>query len=316
MIGNGGIAGLGVGGWLWMAAVLASSGAEVPGCSGSVGPADAPSPRALEIAINHDRIAAGLAPVRLRAELCRVASARAGRIAVKGTLEEDETAIADVSHGLYAEHYRAQRWNERPVLRRGSATRVLAAWWQSDPAGYRAAVFGDVADLGVGRATLDATPLTVLLFAAPRHAAFLREAAALGTIDQLRAELVTAANAERARAGLPPLARAPALDAAAQAYAEDLVRRNYYDHVSLDGETVMQRLARAGFAARAAAENLARGPFSASEAVTRWMGSSGHRANLLSTRVDRIGAGVVLDEREDKEQFTFVLDFAAGDSVP
>jgi uncharacterized protein YkwD len=90
------------------------------------------------------------------------------------------------------------------------------------------------------------------------------------------------------------------------------VRRDYYDHTTLEGVGVLERLIAAGFHPRVAAENLARGPFSPQDAVERWMLSSGHRANLLSPRVDHVGAGVVLDERPEKEQFTFVLDFAAG----
>ncbi len=106
--------------------------------------------------------------------------------------------------------------------------------------------------------------------------------------------------------------RLPAIDVAAQRHAEDLVARGYYDHRSPEGAGVLERLEASGFHARIAAENLARGPFSPPDAVARWMLSSGHRANLLSPRVDRIGAGVVLDERPEKEEFTFVLDFAAG----
>ena len=117
----------------------------------------------------------------------------------------------------------------------------------------------------------------------------------MGTLAELADALVAAANAERARAGLPALLRLPELDHAAQLHAEDLVRRSYYDHVTPEGAGVLERLDASGYPARTAAENLARGPFSPADAVARWMLSSGHRANLLSTRIDRIGAGVVLD---------------------
>lgn len=291
--------------WLLIAAVAASL--PVPAGCRSLAESSAFD---LAREINRDRLAAGLAPVALRQELCVVAAERAAGLARAGSMDSDAGAIAWVSQRLFALGYRAQRWSEQPVLRRGAADKVLGAWRQRDTASYRAAIFGDVADLGVGAAELDGAPLTLLLFALPRHAAFLREAAAMGSAGDLRDQLVAAANAERRRVGLEPLVRTPVLDRAAQAHAEDLVRRGYYDHQTPEGVGVLSRLERTGFHARLASENLARGPFSPADAVARWLMSSGHRANLLSSRTDRVGAGVALDEAA--EAFTFVLDFAAG----
>jgi uncharacterized protein YkwD len=302
--------------WWWLAAALVSTpptcGTGTDACCPAHPTADA-TPLAVLVAVNRERLRAGEEPMRLDPALCTVAAARAAALAAAGSLDVDERAIAEVSRRLYAAGYRAQRWSEQPVVRRGGAPAVLDAWRRLDPERYREAIDGDFSDLGVGQATLDGMPLTLILLGLPRHTAFLREAHALGTIEELRAALIVAANAERQRAGLAPLAREARLDEAAQAHASDLVARDYYEHTTLEGAGVLERLAKAGFRARVAAENLARGPFSPADAVARWMLSSGHRANLLSPRFDRVGAGIVLDERPAKEQFTFVLDFAAGD---
>lgn len=299
---------------LWLAAVLVSfppQGGPAEGACAAPAGAEA-SPRALLVALNHERLRTGLEPLRLEPALCSTAAERVASLVARGSLDADEAAIAEVSRRLFALRYRAQRWSEQPVLRRGGARAVLEAWRRLDPERYAVALAADVSDFGSATATFEGTPLTLLLFALPRHAAFLREARALGTIPELREALVAAANAERVRAGLAPLVRLPEIDLAAQRHAEDLVARGYYDHVTPEGAGVLERLEASGYRARTAAENLARGPFSPADAVARWMLSSGHRANLLSPRVDRIGAGVVLDERPEREEFTFVLDFAAG----
>lgn len=292
--------------WLWVAAALASPPAP---CGAAV--VEAPA-QALLVAINHERLRAGRATLRLDAALCAVAAERIQTLLGRRSLDADEAAIAEVSRRLFAHHYRAERWSEQPVLRRGGALAVLEGWRRLDPERAARTLAADVADFGAASASFEGLPLTLLLFALPRHEAFLREARAMGSLAALRTALVAAANAERRRAGLAPLSRREELDAAAQAHALDLVARDYYDHTTPEGAGVLERLRREGFRARLAAENLARGPFSPADAVARWMLSSGHRANLLSPRVDLVGAGVVLDDRPEKEQFTFVLDFAAA----
>ena len=318
---------------LWLAAVLVSlpaegaanaasaEGAAATACAAS--DAVEASPRALLVALNYERLRAGLPTLRLEPALCTAAAERAATLVRSGSLDADASAIAEVSRRLFALRYRAERWSEQPVLRRGGARAVLDAWRRLDPERFRAALAADVSDFGAASATFrlrspagerfEDLPLTLLMFALPRHTAFLRQARALGTPAELCQGLVAAANAERARAGLPALARLPELDRAAQLHAEDLVGRGYYDHRTPEGTGVLERLEASGYRARVAAENLARGPFSPADAVLRWMLSSGHRANLLSPRFDRIGAGVVLDDRPEKEEFTFVLDFAAGE---
>jgi len=266
------------------------------------------------VTINRERAAQALAPLRLGGALCAVAAERARELAASGDLEPSLPAITETARGLSRRGYRAYGFHEQPILRRGDAGAILAAWRERDPAGFRDAVLGDVTDLGVGRAELEGTPLWVLLLALPSHTVFLRQAAALGDAAGLRAAVLAAINRERERAGVPPLRPHPALERAAQAHAEDLERRSYYDHHSPEGTTPRSRLLAQGYDARLAAENLAKGFFSADEVVARWMLSSGHRANILNPQLVDLGVGWALDA--DAETALWVADFAAGGPPP
>jgi uncharacterized protein YkwD len=105
-------------------------------------------------------------------------------------------------------------------------------------------------------------------------------------------ELGGLVNAERTARGLAPLQPASTLHAAAQAHADDMVANGYFSHAAPDGSTPLMRMRRAGFYACYAAENIAQGQLSASATVRSWMGSEGHRKNVLSPSPQTYGAGV------------------------
>ena len=81
-------------------------------------------------------------------------------------------------------------------------------------------------------------------------------------------------NAARARAGLPPLAVDPQLMQSARSHARRMAGSRSLTHGS--GVT----------------ENIGMGQSSASEVVDDWMGSSGHRANILGSGHTRVGVAV------------------------
>ncbi|MEV5875227.1 CAP domain-containing protein [Streptomyces sp. NPDC052101] len=105
------------------------------------------------------------------------------------------------------------------------------------------------------------------------------------------AEVVALTNAERGRAGLPPLAVDPLLTVAAQAHCADMVARDFYDHTCPDGSQPWDRAAAAGSRLRAIGENIACGQRSPAEVVDGWMNSPGHRANILKRDFGHIGVG-------------------------
>ncbi|WP_239332972.1 CAP domain-containing protein [Frankia sp. CiP3] len=105
------------------------------------------------------------------------------------------------------------------------------------------------------------------------------------------AEVVVLVNAERARTGAGPLASEPRLALAAQRHSEDMAANSYMDHVSLDGRTMSDRAAAAGYRYRMLGENVAAGQPGPAEVMAGWMNSPGHRKNILTGDFTQIGVG-------------------------
>lgn len=106
-----------------------------------------------------------------------------------------------------------------------------------------------------------------------------------------RDSILSLTNAARAEEGMAPLTADAALDAVAQAHAEDMVARGYFSHTSPDGDAPWDRVQRAGLGYTFIGENIAINA-SAGAAVDAWMNSAGHRANILREGFGHIGIGV------------------------
>ena len=107
-------------------------------------------------------------------------------------------------------------------------------------------------------------------------------------------EIVDRTNAARRAAGLPGLGRSVNLMQAAQLQADQMVKAGRMEH-ELPGQpypTLKSRLAAVQYDVRAAGENIAEGQRSGAEAMTTWLDSPGHRANILSRDYTEMGAGV------------------------
>lgn len=100
----------------------------------------------------------------------------------------------------------------------------------------------------------------------------------------------TQLSVQRAGGGIiRPLGHSPALQAAAQAQADDLAAMNQLSHIGADGSTLTDRLRRAGFNACAAAENVGSGTPDIRSTIAGWMGSPDHRANILNPQMTQFG---------------------------
>ena len=104
------------------------------------------------------------------------------------------------------------------------------------------------------------------------------------------AEVVTRTNAERATAGCPAVQVDPRLTAAAQLHTEDMAANNYFSHTSQDGRTFVDRARAQGYPSPGA-ENIAKGYRTAADVMAGWMGSDGHRRNILNCSLRAIGVG-------------------------
>jgi len=106
-------------------------------------------------------------------------------------------------------------------------------------------------------------------------------------------EVVIIVNQERwANGQLPPLKHVDLLDASAGSHSENMAIRDFFAHCDPDtGTTVGTRMQTAGYQWNAAGENIAIGYSSPSAVMAAWMGSTGHRNNILSTNFEEIGVG-------------------------
>jgi len=115
----------------------------------------------------------------------------------------------------------------------------------------------------------------------------------------LAAETLAAINAERQAKRLAPLTADPRLSRAAQDHACDSATRNRMGHDGSDGSDLGDRAARAGYAFREIAENVAQG-YPSPAAVTRgWMESRGHRRNILMRNAQDAGIGIAIGRGGD-----------------
>ncbi|HEX2952516.1 MAG TPA: CAP domain-containing protein, partial [Bacillota bacterium] len=87
-------------------------------------------------------------------------------------------------------------------------------------------------------------------------------------------------NAERTKAGLAPLTIDQRLVETARTKSQDMIDYGYFDHQSPDLGSPFDQMNRAGITYQSAGENIA-GNDSAAAAMTDWMNSPGHRANIL-----------------------------------
>ena len=102
-------------------------------------------------------------------------------------------------------------------------------------------------------------------------------------------DAIALTNQERANAGLAPLNANGALNAAAAAHSADQAARNQMTHTGSNGSNAGDRIRAAGYSPGTWGENVAAGYSSASGVVAGWMGSSGHRANILNPAFTQIG---------------------------
>jgi len=115
-----------------------------------------------------------------------------------------------------------------------------------------------------------------------------------GSADPVVAEqeIVALVNRDRARAGLPPVAADARLAAIARAHCQDMIDHDFVGHLSPRTGTAMDRVRRAGLKPDIVFENVGRA-YSPDQAESGFLGSPGHRGNLLDPRARRIGVGVV-----------------------
>jgi uncharacterized protein YkwD len=115
------------------------------------------------------------------------------------------------------------------------------------------------------------------------------------TLAGLEQQMFNAHNAERANAGVGALELNATLVEVARQRAQDMANANYFSHTSPSGETAFTLLAKVGYGYALAGENIARNNYPDTQAVavamTGFMNSPGHKANLVDGRYKLVGIG-------------------------
>ena len=110
-------------------------------------------------------------------------------------------------------------------------------------------------------------------------------------------------NAYRKQNGLKPLRLNAALTEAAKSHSRDLAKWDRISHFGSDGSNPWDRVKRAGFNAKVAAENVGTGQASIAEVLKGWQNSPGHNKNLLLADADQMGIALVQDPKTEFKTF-------------
>jgi uncharacterized protein YkwD len=120
-----------------------------------------------------------------------------------------------------------------------------------------------------------------------------------GNLAPIKQATLCLINKERVGRGLVALADNAKLDAAAAHHNNDMIAKNYFEHVAPGGETPEQRIRAAGYIPASAGfeigENIATGSTgldTPAQIVAAWMDSAGHRANILDPHYLETGLAV------------------------
>jgi uncharacterized protein YkwD len=127
------------------------------------------------------------------------------------------------------------------------------------------------------------------------------QAAATTKLGSLETQILSLTNKARTIRGLPAYKNPNNLNSIAEKRSADMSAKNYFSHTSPSGETAFTLLKKAGISYRRSGENIGRNNYPTSQTAAKvfnsWMASSGHRANILSTKFSSIGIGAVTNSK-------------------
>ncbi len=128
-------------------------------------------------------------------------------------------------------------------------------------------------------------------------------------------ELLSLTNYERAQNGLPPLSLDSQLSEAASKKSAHMFANNYWAHFAPDGTTPWDFIKGAGYEYSYAGENLAKGFTTSSDAVTAWMKSPTHKANILASQYEDVGFSVEEGRLQGEDTILIVQEFGARENA-
>ena len=127
----------------------------------------------------------------------------------------------------------------------------------------------------------------------------------------LQSKIISETNLQRKENGnLPALIENLKLDQTASAKAQDILKNQYFEHVSPSGVGPGDLAQKYGYDYIVEGENLILGNFSSEkEVVQDWMNSPGHRANILNVRYTEIGVSIIKGTYQGQTVWVGVQEF-------
>ncbi len=123
----------------------------------------------------------------------------------------------------------------------------------------------------------------------------------LAAAADIEEQVFQAINRIRAENHLAPLSAAKDLNSVARSHSQDMATRDYFGHVSPEGDSLRTRITRNGITNwNRLAENLAMNygyNDPVRTAVKGWLESPGHRHNILDVNLTETGIGVAMDAK-------------------
>ncbi|MGB9108607.1 MAG: CAP domain-containing protein, partial [Telluria sp.] len=127
------------------------------------------------------------------------------------------------------------------------------------------------------------------------------------TLRQELLALVNAARAtprscgDRAFGAAPPVAWNDSLAQAALGHSQDMAAKRYFNHREPGGSAPADRATRAGYRWKQVGENIASGQHTVAEAVTGWLNSPGHCANIMNPAYTDMGAAYAVNPASENK---------------
>lgn len=152
------------------------------------------------------------------------------------------------------------------------------------------------------------TPVPPAPSATPAPAPGATPGGQLSTDEQ---ELLNLINSERAKAGVSALVPDADLMNVGRTKAGDMVQNNYFNHISPTYGSPFDMMRQFGITFKTAGENIA-GNQTISGAVAAWMGSAGHKANILNSAYNYTGIGIAQSNKygiSGKPGYVIVQEF-------
>lgn len=117
-----------------------------------------------------------------------------------------------------------------------------------------------------------------------------------GNLANMKQEAEILVNRQRTARGLQAVSTNAKLESVAQSYACDMAVHGYFSHKGRNNSNVMKRVQKAGYSGCQFAENIALGLPDSKSTIDGWMGSSGHKKNILLRKIDEMGMGIAVQD--------------------